>query len=94
LPPVPDVPLAEDPDADEEALAEIALAFSASSASSAGYKEPATLHEALDSPDAEQWKQAVKKEVKALQDMGTFTVIDDLPKERKAVSSKLVFRVK
>jgi len=94
LPPVPDVPLAEDPDADEEALAEIALAFAASSASSAGYKKPATLHEALDSPDAEQWKQAVEKEVKALQDMGTFTVIDDLPKGRKAVSSELVFQVK
>ena len=94
VPDVPDVPPAEDPDADEEALAEIALAFAASSASSAGYKEPTTLREALDSPDAEQWKQAIEKEVQALQDMGTFTVIDDLPKERKAVSSKLVFRVK
>ena len=52
------------------------------------------LHEALDSPDAEQWKQAIEKEVQALQDMGTFTVIDDLPKGRKAISSKLVFQVK
>jgi transposase InsO family protein len=94
VPNVPDVPPAEDPDADEEALAEIALAFAASSANSAGYKEPATLREALDSPDAEQWKQAIEKEVQALEDMGTFTVIDDLPKGRKAVSSKLVFRVK
>ena len=49
------------------------------------------LYEALDSPDAEQWKQAIEKEVQALEDMGTFTVIDDLPKERKAISSKLVF---
>ena len=66
LPPVPDVPPAEDPDADEEVFAKIALAFTASSASSAGYKELAMLCEALDSPDAKQWKQAVEKEVQAL----------------------------
>ena len=54
VPDVPDVPPAEDPDADEEALAKIALAFAASSTSSAGYQEPTTLCEALDSPDAEQ----------------------------------------
>ena len=82
----PDVPLAEDLDADEEALTEIALAFAASSASSAGYKEPTTLCEVLDSPDAKQWKQAIKKEVQALQDMGTFTVIDDLRKEEKPLA--------
>ena len=52
------------------------------------------LHEALDSLDAEQWKQAIEKEVQALQDMGAFTVINDLPKGRKAVSSKLVFQIK
>ena len=75
-------------------MAEIALAFAASSANSAGYMEPTMLREALDSPDAEQWKQAIEKEVQSLQDMGTYTVIDDLPKGRKAVSSKLVFRVK
>ena len=89
-----DVPPAEDLDADEEAMAEIALAFAASSANSAGYMEPTTLREALDSPDAEQWKQAIEKEVQSLEDMGTYTVIDELPKGRKAVSSKLVFRVK
>ena len=94
VPDVPDVPPAENPDADKEALAEIALAFAVSSASSAGYKEPTMLCEVLDSPDAEQWKQAIKKEVQALQDIGTFTVIDDLPKGRKAISSKLVFQVK
>ena len=49
------------------------------------------VHEVLDSPDAKQWKQAVEKEVQVLQDIGTFTVIDDLPKGRKAVSSKLIF---
>ena len=75
-------------------MAEIALAFAASSTNSAGYMEPTTLCEVLDSPDAEQWRQAVEKKVQALQDMGTFTVIDDLPKGRKAVSSKLIFQVK
>jgi len=37
-------------------MADIAFAFAASSANSAGYMEPTSLHEALDSPDAEQWK--------------------------------------
>jgi len=94
LPPIPDVPdvsPAEDLDADEEAMAEIALAFAASSANSAGYMEPTMLREVLDSPDAEQWKQAIEKEVQSLEDMGTYTVIDELPKGRKAVSSKLIF---
>ena len=75
-------------------MAEIALAFAASSTNSAGYTEPTTLRAVLDSPDAKKWRQAVEKEVQALQDMGTFTVIDDLPKGRKAVSSKLIFQVK
>jgi len=95
LPPVPNIPLApEDLDADEEAMAEIAHAFAASSANSTGYMEPTSLCEALDSPDAEQWKQAIEKEVQSLRDMDTFRVIDELPKGRKAVSSKLIFRVK
>jgi len=94
VPNVPDVPLAEDPDADEKAMAKIALAFAASSTSFAGYIKPIILHKALESPDAKQWKQAVKKKAQALQNIGTSTVIDDLPKERKAISSKLVFWVK
>ena len=30
------------------------------------------------SPDAEQWKQAVEKEVQVLQNIDTFAVIDNL----------------
>ena len=48
------------------------------------------LHEALDCPDAKQWKQAIEKEVQALQDMDTFTVIDD---EEKLLAPNSSFKL-
>ena len=94
-PPVPNAPAnEEEPQINEEAMAEIAFALAASSATSPGYTDPLTLKEALDSPDANMWRKAIESELKSLEDMGTFEVVDELPDNRKAVSSKLVFRVK
>ena len=58
VPEVPDVPPAEDPDADEEALAETAFAFAFSSTNFTSYMKLTVLHEVLDNPDAQRWKQA------------------------------------
>ena len=59
-----------------------------------GASEPRTLQEALRGPDSVSWLKAVDKELKSLIDMGTFEFIDNLPKGRRAISSKLVFKIK
>ena len=79
-----------DGDADDDALAQIAFVFAAS-ATSTGYTDPMTLSEAMDSPDADSWQQAIEVEVESLQAMGTFVIVEKLPPGQKAVSSKLVF---
>jgi hypothetical protein len=84
----------EEPHIGEAAMAEIAFALAASSATSPGYTDPLTLKEAMDSPDANMWREAIDTEVKSLEDMGTFEIVDELPDNRKAVDSKLTFRVK
>jgi hypothetical protein len=45
-------------------------------------------------PDASQWKKALNQELDSLESMGTFEVIDSLPPGRKAIDSKLVFKLK
>ena len=67
-----------DGDADDDALAQIAFVFAAS-ATSTGYTDPMTLSEAMDSPDADLWQQAIEVEVKSLQGMGTFVIVEKLP---------------
>jgi hypothetical protein len=52
-------------------------------------KEPKDLSEALSMPDAQQWKDAVIKELTSLKDMGTYRIVS-LPPGRKAVGCKLV----
>ena len=52
-------------------------------------KEPKNLDEALEMPDATQWKNAVIKELTSLKDMGTYRIVS-LPPGRKAVGCKLV----
>ena len=55
--------------------------------------EPKTLHEAINSPYATEWKEAIEDELASLHDNKTW-VLQELPKGRKSVGSKWVFKVK
>ncbi|CAI7897223.1 unnamed protein product [Closterium sp. NIES-53] len=55
--------------------------------------EPATLKEALESSDAEEWKKAMESELKSIEENGTWELVE-LPEGRKAITSKLLFKIK
>ena len=55
--------------------------------------EPITLKEALVSPNAKEWQEAADLEYESLLENETWDLVD-LPRERKAVGSRWVFRVK
>lgn len=77
----------------DDAFVEVAFSFAAS-AHSPAITDPRTLQEALDGPDAQEWSDATEKELNSLLNMGTFKFIDSLPSGRRAIGSKLVFKVK
>ncbi|CAI7749670.1 unnamed protein product [Closterium sp. NIES-54] len=55
--------------------------------------EPATLKEALESSDAEQWKKAMESELKSIEENGTWELVE-LSAGRKAITSKWLFKIK
>ncbi|CAI7743005.1 unnamed protein product, partial [Closterium sp. NIES-54] len=55
--------------------------------------EPATLKEALESSDAEEWKKAMESELKSIVENGTWELVE-LPEGRKAITSKWLFKIK
>ncbi|CAI7932708.1 unnamed protein product [Closterium sp. NIES-54] len=55
--------------------------------------EPATLKEALESSDAEEWKKAMESELKSIEENGTWEFVE-LPDGRKAITSKWLFKIK
>ncbi|CAI7812130.1 unnamed protein product [Closterium sp. NIES-53] len=55
--------------------------------------EPATLKEVLESSDAEEWKKAMKSELKSIEENGTWELVE-LPEGRKAITFKWVFKIK
>ncbi|CAI7850756.1 unnamed protein product, partial [Closterium sp. NIES-54] len=55
--------------------------------------EPATLKEALKNSDAEEWKKAMESELKIIEENGTWELVE-LPKGRKAITSKWLFKIK
>ncbi len=55
--------------------------------------EPSSLKEAMSGPHAKDWKEAADKEYNSLMEMKTWELVE-LPKNRKPVSCKWVFRVK
>ena len=57
------------------------------------YEEPQTLQEAQSLPDAKQWEQAAQTEYDSILQNKTWEIID-LPKGRKAIGSKWVFKLK
>lgn len=58
------------------------------------YQEPATLEEALDSEEKEEWKNAMKTELDTLKENNTWTEVNSVPEGNKVISSKWVFKVK
>ncbi|CAI7898765.1 unnamed protein product [Closterium sp. NIES-54] len=55
--------------------------------------EPATLKEALESSDAEEWKKSMESELKSIEENGTWELVE-LPEGRKAITSKWLFKIK
>ncbi|CAI7859189.1 unnamed protein product [Closterium sp. NIES-53] len=55
--------------------------------------EPATLKEALESSDAEEWKKAMESELKSIEENGPWELVE-LPEGRKAITSKWLFKIK
>ncbi|CAI7801548.1 unnamed protein product [Closterium sp. NIES-54] len=55
--------------------------------------EPATLKEALESSDAEDWKKEMESELKSIEENGTWELVE-LPEGRKAITSKWVYKIK
>ncbi|CAI7923146.1 unnamed protein product [Closterium sp. NIES-53] len=55
--------------------------------------EPATLKEALESSDAEEWKKAMEIELKSIEENDTWELVE-LPEGHKAITSKWLFKIK
>ncbi|CAI7885904.1 unnamed protein product [Closterium sp. NIES-53] len=55
--------------------------------------EPATLKEVLESSDAEEWKKAMESELKSIEEICTWEMVE-LPEGRKAITSKWLFKIK
>jgi hypothetical protein len=55
--------------------------------------EPGTVHDALNGPHKSKWQEAMEREINSLQDMDVWDLVE-LPKNRKVVGSKWVFKVK
>ncbi|CAI7786065.1 unnamed protein product [Closterium sp. NIES-54] len=55
-------------------------------------RESATLKEALESSDAEEWKNAMESELKSIEENGTWELVE-LPEGRKAITSKWLLKI-
>ncbi|CAI7861718.1 unnamed protein product [Closterium sp. NIES-54] len=55
--------------------------------------ELATLKEALESSDAEEWKKTTESELKSIEENGTWELVE-LPEGRKVITSKRLFKIK
>lgn len=58
-----------------------------------GINEPKTYTEAMTSPQKDQWVKAMESEVKSLKENKTWMLVD-LPKDRKPISCKWVYKIK
>lgn len=54
---------------------------------------PETVEEAKQSPEAKQWEAAMEEEIKSLKKNETWELVE-LPKHRKAIQNKWIFRIK
>lgn len=60
---------------------------------SAPGEEPASFHEATDSPDADHWWQAMREEIGMLQQRGTW-VLETPPPDRKVIGCRWTYVIK
>ena len=58
-----------------------------------GVMEPTSYHEAIASPNESKWKEAMEAEMQSLERNDVWELVE-LPKDRKVVGSKWVFKVK
>ena len=56
-------------------------------------KDPVTIEDALTSPDKSKWRHAMEMEVKPLKENDVWELVE-LPKDRKVVGSKWVYKIK
>ena len=56
-------------------------------------EEPETYEEAIESRHKENWEKAMQEEMKAIEENHTWS-LEPLPKDRKAIGSKWVFKIK
>lgn len=56
--------------------------------------EPDTLDEAMSSPQAQKWEQAIHEEMTSLKQRGTWKTVSHIPPGRKSIGSKWVFKLK
>jgi hypothetical protein len=98
-PPVPSAALPAKPPVDRQIFDEIivepppALQVFSTSYSTLPDGDPPTLADALRRPDANEWVNAMKDELKSIQDNGTWFLCD-LPPGRKSIGTKWVFKTK
>ncbi|GJQ65685.1 hypothetical protein Trydic_g7771 [Trypoxylus dichotomus] len=57
------------------------------------YEEPATFSEAIPSPEADKWKTAMAEELNALSVNKIWKLLD-LPKGKKPIDNRWVFKIK
>jgi len=55
--------------------------------------EPKTYAQAMNCPDADKWKQAMSEEIKSISENKTWT-LTELPKNKKAIGCKWVYKLK
>ncbi|KAJ1567356.1 hypothetical protein HK096_010152, partial [Nowakowskiella sp. JEL0078] len=56
--------------------------------------EPINIRQALSHSDATQWKDATIKEIQALENLNSWTVVSNIPPGRKPLTSRMVYRKK
>jgi transposase InsO family protein len=71
----------------------IRSAFHAIDDTSTATLEPTSYHEAVNSPDKEKWLAAMRDELKSIHENKTW-ILCDLPRGRKCIGSRWVFKVK
>ncbi|KAJ1548838.1 hypothetical protein HK096_001114, partial [Nowakowskiella sp. JEL0078] len=56
--------------------------------------EPINIRQALSCSDATQWKDATIKEIQALENLNSWTVVSNIPPGHKPLTSRMVYRKK
>ncbi|SOV07209.1 uncharacterized protein UDID_18746 [Ustilago sp. UG-2017a] len=91
--PLPKIHTAPPADPTDDNRSELDVEEMIGEAHSATLNLTPTLKEALASDDAQQWQEAIRKELDGLEAMGTWEIVD-VPPNTRLVDSKIVLRLK